>query len=197
MSQIKGPASFWKIYKNLDIILLVLSNVCYDFDYTRFEKISDNFWTFAHYYILFLSTSGVVSVKTEDNQFPVCYKPLTVLYSTNGFYILYYGFWVFLLILIVIAYFMSSFCFLVGLSQYWTVHLEKGIVEKMYNVGKRRIWICYLFLLNSLCFLGWELSRRILWVYLFFPYLSFFSLLCVKCPIAIDLYCFPKTYNST
>ena len=60
---------------------------------------------------------------------------------------------------------------------------------------KKRIWICYLFLLNSLCF--WaetQLSRKILWVFLFCLCLCSFSLLYAIYPKTTD--CFPEAYHS-
>ena len=43
-----------------------------------------------HYFILFLSTSGAVSVKTGRNQFRVGYRliTVTVICSTNGLFVL-------------------------------------------------------------------------------------------------------------
>ena len=43
-----------------------------------------------HYFTLFLSTSGTVSVKTGEKHFPVSYdlRSEMVLYSTNGFFVL-------------------------------------------------------------------------------------------------------------
>ena len=70
-----------------------------------------------HYFLLFLSNSGAVSVKTCENQFPVSYKLILVLvsYSTHGFFalILHVSFF-----LSLIAKFFRSFCFLVDLLHY-------------------------------------------------------------------------------
>ena len=43
-----------------------------------------------HYFTLFLSTSGVVSVKRDSNRLPVCHTLMSVtfLYSTNEFFVL-------------------------------------------------------------------------------------------------------------
>ena len=52
----------------------------------------------SHYFILFLSTSGAVSVKTGKNQFPVDYKLMfvTVLCSSNGLSVLILCLFIFL-----------------------------------------------------------------------------------------------------
>ena len=72
------------------------------------------------YSILFLSTPGVVSVKTGGDQFAVKYKlkSVTLLFSTNGFFVLVLRIFSFHLFLIIIGYFRSSFCLLDKLSHY-------------------------------------------------------------------------------
>ena len=66
------------------------------------------------YFILFPSSSGVVSGKRGQYPFPVCYKLKSVrfLKLTNVFLLLLLRVFTFFKILSIIAYFVGSFCFL-------------------------------------------------------------------------------------
>ena len=99
--------------------------------------LNDVFLKICHYFLLFLSTSGALSVKTGGNRLPVIYKikSATVFYiqlmvSLIRYYALRvfkfpFTFWK------VIAYFVSSSCFLVEIPHYWQVQLKTDIVEKV------------------------------------------------------------------
>ena len=71
-----------------------------------------------HIFILFLSNLGAVSEKTGRNQSLVGYNLIfvRVFCSTNGLFVLILRLFIFFCI---IAYFMSSFCFLVDISFFW------------------------------------------------------------------------------
>ena len=98
------------------------------------------FFEICPYFILLLSNSGAVSVKTGRNQFPVGYKIMSVtdLCSTNDLFVLIISLFNFLSIT---AYFMSSICFLVVLSHYCQVSMKESIVEILRSNGKTRIQI--------------------------------------------------------
>ena len=123
-----------------------------------FFRISRWIFELCHYFfLLFLSTFGAVSVKTGRHGLPMVFilMSVTSLYSSNGFFILVlrvFIFFKFLSSCIFYEFILSRF----ELSHYWQVQIKEGNVGKIQNVGKSPIWICWLFLLNSLCFLGWD-----------------------------------------
>ena len=114
----------------------------------------------SHCFILFLSTSDAVSsVKTGKNRYLLSYKLISVTVICSIFLcstVLCSAVSILFLFLSIIAFFMSSICFLVELSHYWQFRLKESIVGKMHSVRRRRIWFCYLFLLYSLYFLCWD-----------------------------------------
>ena len=115
-----------------------------------------------HCFILFLSISDTVSVKASRNWILVSYKLMLVmaLHSTNGFFCLIIRvFNIFQIFRAQLHILWVHFRFLVKLSHYWTVELKKHSCRETHNVGKKAcldMLLVKLFLLNSLCFLGWD-----------------------------------------
>ena len=125
--------------------------------------------------LLFLSTLGVVSVKTIRIQFSVDYKLMyvTVLRSTNGLFLILrlFNFFIFEHNCVLYEF---NFCFLVELLHYSHKQLKESIVGKMHSAGRRRIRIFngFSYIVYAFC-AETKLSSKILWFFLFLPMLVF------------------------